>query len=156
RAERAAEGKNLQPAEAQGMSKEEILSYFYTTTLFSHGKKGWKAPFDPSRFRGVKLTHDLVDAKTGKVKAEAGEKVSPRQARKLAEEGLEEIGVTKDDLIGRYLAIDVVNEETGEIFAEAGDEITEALVAQVEEGKIAELPVLSIDHVSVGPYIRNT
>jgi DNA-directed RNA polymerase subunit beta len=153
---RTAEGKTLQPAEAQGMSKEEILGYFYATTVFTHGKKGWKAPFDPNRFRGVKLAHDLVDAKTGKVRLEAGEKVSPRQARKLAEEGLEEIQVSKDDLIGRYLAVDVVNEETGEIYAEAGDEITESLIAQVEEGKIAELPVLSIDHVSVGPYIRNT
>jgi DNA-directed RNA polymerase subunit beta len=156
RAERVAQGKNLQPAEAQGMSKEEILHYFYTTTPFTHGKKGWKAPFDPARFRGVKLVHDLVDAKTGKVKAEAGEKVTPRQARKLAEEGLEEIVVTKDDLIGRFLAIDVVNESTGEIYAEAGDEITDALIEQVEAGKIAELPVLSVDHVTVGPYIRNT
>jgi DNA-directed RNA polymerase subunit beta len=156
RAQRVADNKTLQPSEAQGMSKEEILSYFYSTTVFTHGKKGWKAPFDAGRFRGIKLTHDLVDAKTGKVKVEAGEKVTPRQARKLAEDGLEEILVTKDDLIGRYLAIDVVNEETGEIFAEAGDEIVETLIAQVEEGKIAELPVLSIDHVSVGPYIRNT
>jgi DNA-directed RNA polymerase subunit beta len=156
RAERVAQGKALQPAEAQGMSKEEILHYFYTTTPFTHGKKGWKAPFDPSRFRGVKLVHDLVDAKTGKVKAEAGEKITPRQARKLAEEGLEEILVTKDDLIGRYLAIDVVNESTGEIYAEAGDEITDALIQQVEAGKVAELPVLSVDHVTVGPYIRNT
>jgi DNA-directed RNA polymerase subunit beta len=156
RAERAAEGKTLQPVEAQGMSKEEILAYFYGTTVFTHGKKGWKAPFDPSRFRGVKLAHDLVDAKTGKVKAEAGEKITPRAARKLAEEGLEEIVVTKDDLLGRYLAVDIVNESTGEIYAEAGDEITDALLEQVEGGKVAELPVLAIDHVSVGPYIRNT
>src|SRR5512142_1288023 len=50
RAERATQGKSLQPSEAQGMSKEEILHYFYTTTPFTHGKKGWKAPFDPARF----------------------------------------------------------------------------------------------------------
>jgi DNA-directed RNA polymerase subunit beta len=156
RAARAADGKTVQPAEAQGMSKEEILAYFYSTTVFTHGKKGWKAPFDPNRFRGVKLAHDLVDAKTGKVRAEAGEKITPRQARKLAEEGLEEIVVTKDDLIGRYLAVDIVNEETGEIYAEAGDEITETLIGQVEGGQVSELPVLSIDHVAVGPYIRNT
>ena len=156
RAERAAESKNLLPTEAQGMSKEEILAYFYGTTVFTHGKKGWKAPFDPSRFRGVKLAHDLVDAKTGKVKAEAGAKMTPRLARKLAEDGLAEIVVAKDELIGRYLAIDIVNETTGEIFAEAGDEISEALLDQVEGGKIAELPVLSVDHITVGPYIRNT
>jgi DNA-directed RNA polymerase subunit beta len=156
RAERAAEGKTLQPGEAQGMSKEEILAYFYNTTVFTQGKKGWKAPFDASRFRGVKLAHDLVDAKTGKVRAEAGAKLTPRLARKLAEDGLEEIVVSRDELIGRYLAIDVVNEESGEIYAEAGDEITETLLDQIEGAKIAELPVLSIDHVSVGPYIRNT
>jgi DNA-directed RNA polymerase subunit beta len=156
RAERRAEGKTLAPTEAQGMSKEEILAYFYNTTVFSFGKKGWKAPFDPTRFRGVKLTHDLVDAKTGKARAEAGAKMTPRLARKLAEDGLEEIVVAREELLGRYLAIDVVNEETGEIYAEAGDEITESLLDQVEAGKIAELPVLSIDHVSIGPYIRNT
>jgi DNA-directed RNA polymerase subunit beta len=156
RAERLAESKALAPTEAQGMSKEEILAYFYNTTVFSFGKKGWKAPFDPTRFRGVKLTHDLVDAKTGKARAEAGAKMTPRLARKLAEDGLEEILVAREELLGRYLAIDVVNEQTGEIFAEAGDEITETLLDQVEAGKIAELPVLSIDHVSIGPYIRNT
>src|SRR5713101_3481016 len=143
RAERLAESKTLLPTEAQGMSKEEILGYFYNTTVFTFGKKGWKAPFDPTRFRGVKLAHDLVDAKTGKARAEAGAKMTPRLARKLAEDGLEEIIVARDELLGRYLAIDVVNEQTGEIYAEAGDEIT-------------EMPVLSIDHVSIGPYIRNT
>jgi DNA-directed RNA polymerase subunit beta len=156
RAQRLAESKTLLPTEAQGMSKEEILGYFYNTTVFTFGKKGWKAPFDPTRFRGVKLAHDLVDAKTGKVRAEVGAKMTPRLARKLAEDGLEEIIVARDELLGRYLAIDVVNEQTGEIYAEAGDEITETLLDQVEAGKIAELPVLSIDHVSIGPYIRNT
>ncbi len=156
RAQRLAEGKTLLPSEAQGMSKEEILGYFYNTTVFTFGKKGWKAPFDPTRFRGVKLAHDLIDAKTGKVRVEAGAKMTPRLARKLAEDGLEEILVARDELLGRYLAIDVVNEQTGEIYAEAGDEITETLLDQVEAGKIAELPVLSIDHVSIGPYIRNT
>src|SRR5207302_11185732 len=88
RVERAAEGKSLLPFEAQGMSKEEILGFFYDTTTFRRGKKGWMAEFDPTHYRGAKLNTDLVDAKTGKVKAEAGTKLTPRMARKLAEEGL--------------------------------------------------------------------
>src|SRR6202163_4438322 len=36
RAARAAESKSLQPYEAQGMSKEEILAYFYDNTVFHH------------------------------------------------------------------------------------------------------------------------
>jgi DNA-directed RNA polymerase subunit beta len=157
RLERAAESKSLQPYEAQGMAKEEILAYFYDHTVFHHGKKGWTAPFNPERYRGgVKLTADLVDAKTGKVRAEAGGKLAPRGARKLYEEGLREIQVTKEELVGRFLAIDLVNEETGEVLAEAGDEITDALLIQLEESKAKELPVLSIDNVAIGPYIRNT
>ncbi|MGH6988359.1 MAG: DNA-directed RNA polymerase subunit beta [Stellaceae bacterium] len=156
RAERAADSKPVAPNEAQGMSKEEILAAFFGTVRFIRGAAGWQAPFDPARFRNVKLIHDIVDAKTGDVVVAAGEKVTPRQARKLAEDGLGDILVTRDELVGRYLAIDVINEETGEIFAEAGDEITAALVDAVEAAGLAELPVLAIDHVSIGPYIRNT
>jgi len=156
REKRAAEGKPLAPQEAQGMSKEEILAAFYSAVHFTHGKRGWQAPYDPARFRNVKLTHDLVDAKSGKPVVEAGEKITPRQARKLAEDGLEEILVSRDELLGRFLAIDIINEGTGEVYAEAGDEITPALVDVIEEAKLTDLPVLFIDHVSVGPYIRNT
>ncbi len=157
RVKRAATESTLQPHEAQGMSKEEILGYFYTPTVFTRAKKEWKAPFDPSRFRGLKLLHDLIDAKTGKARAEAGEKLTPRLARKLAEEGAQEVQVNKEDLVGHYLAVDVINEKTGEIFAEAGDELTEALLGQVEEAEIAELPLLSLEQAMDGtPIIRNT
>src|SRR5436305_13554625 len=156
RAERAAEGKALQPFEAQGMSKEEILGYFYETTSFRRGKKGWMASFDANRYKGAKLNNDLVDAKTGKVKAEAGTKLTPRLARKLVEEGLKEILVADEELIGHYIASDIINEETGEVHVEAGDEITEATLQLLADAGVTELPVLAIDHVSIGPYVRNT
>ncbi|MGH7091068.1 MAG: DNA-directed RNA polymerase subunit beta, partial [Stellaceae bacterium] len=157
RAERKAQGKSLQPHEAQGMSKEEILSYFYSTATFQRSKDGWKAPFDPARYRGLKLAHELVDAKTGKVRADAGEKLSARGARRLADDGLKEIRVGKEDLIGQFLAVDVIDETSGEIFAEAGDELTEQLLDVIAEAKIAELPVLAIDLVAgAKPYVRDT
>ncbi|MBV8650843.1 MAG: DNA-directed RNA polymerase subunit beta, partial [Alphaproteobacteria bacterium] len=156
RIERAAENKTLQPFEAQGMSKEEILSFFYDTTSFKRGKKGWMAAFDPNRYKGVKLTTDLIDAKTGDVKVEAGAKLTPRMARKLQEEGLKEILVPHEDLVGHFLAADIINEDTGEVYVEAGDEITEATLQLLADAGVSDLPVLAIDHVSVGPYIRNT
>src|SRR6201985_3628504 len=72
RAERAAASKTLQPHEAQGMSKEEILSAFYTPAAFRFDKNGWKVPFDPSRYRGFKTTRDFVARTTGKGKVRAG------------------------------------------------------------------------------------
>ena len=151
RAERAADGKTLQPHEAQGMSKEEILAYFYTTTLFSHGKNGWKAPFDPQRYRGVKL-----DARPGRRQDRQGQGRGRREglaapgARKLAEEGLEgdrrHQGGPHRPLSSRSTSS---TRTPARSIAEAGDEITEALLAQVEEGKIAELPVL-VDRPRLG------
>ncbi|MFO1056872.1 MAG: DNA-directed RNA polymerase subunit beta [Dongiaceae bacterium] len=156
--DRVAAGESLTEEERRfgGMSNEEILARFYATVEFTHSKKGWQTAFDPARLKGVKLATDLVDAKTGKVVAEAGTKMTPRLARKLQDAGLKEQLVSVDDLVGRYVAIDLVNEETGEIFAEAGDELTAQTVAQLETGGIDMIPTLAIDHINVGPYIRNT
>src|SRR5216684_4211501 len=77
---------------------------------------------------------------------------SPR----VSEEGLTEVLVTEEELIGRYFASDLINEETGEVYFEAGDEITAPALVNLIEFGIDELPVLDIDHVTVGPYIRNT
>ncbi len=106
--------------------------------------------------RGVKLARDLVDAKTGKVVAEAGTKMTARLARKLQEGGLKYQLATAEDLIGRYTASDLINEETGEIFVEAGDELTAGVIEQIESAKITTIPTLAVDHVNVGPYMRNT
>jgi len=156
RAARAAEGKSLLPYEAQGMTREEILNYFHDTVVFTRTETGWKTPFNPDAMRGVKLISDLVDAETGKVVAEAGTKMTPRTARKLIEGGLKEQLVAQEDLYGRYLATDIIDEQTGEVFFEAGEEIDAAMLELFEEKNIVELPTLAIDHVNVGPYLRNT
>src|SRR5206468_6671149 len=147
------EGLSEEERRFGGMSNEEILEHFYPRVVFTHSKKGWQTAFDPARLRGVKLTNDLVDAKTGKVVAEAGAKMTPRLARKLQEGGLKEQLVALDELVGRYVAVDLVNEQTGEIFAEAGDELTAATVGQLDDAGITSIPTLAIDHINVGPYI---
>ncbi len=156
--EKLAKGEPLTEEDRRlgGMTNEEILEAFYQRVVFNRHKKGWQTPFAPERMRGVKLVHDLVNAKTGKTVAEAGTKMTPRLARKLQEGGLKEQLVLPDELVGRYLAVDLVNEQTGEIYAEAGDEITEALLKKLDEAGIDTVPTLAIDHINVGPYIRNT
>ncbi len=113
-------------------------------------------PFDANRMRGYKAVNDLVDADTGKVVVEAGKKITVRQARQLAEKGLKALRMTDEELIGHYLAEDLVNAKTGEIYVEAGDEITEKVLKALNEAGYKEIPVLDIDHVNVGAYIRNT
>ncbi len=155
-ADRIAAGENVSDEERVGMSPEEILNYFYSTIIYTRGKKGWKTTFDAERLKGAKLMHNLVDAKTGETLLEVGKKVSPRQAKKMIEAGVEDILATQEELIGKFIASDLINEKTGEIFVEAGGELTAELLEELEGAGVTELPLLSIDHVNVGPYLRNT
>src|SRR5256712_1064745 len=141
---------------ALGMDAEEILHTFYRKVMYKRQKDGWRVPFDSNRFRGYKAINDLVDADSGKVVLEAGKKLTVRQARQLGEKGLKALRMTDQELIGHYIAEDLVNPKTGEIYAEAGEEITEKTLKAINEAGYKELPLLDIDHVNVGAYIRNT
>ncbi len=141
---------------ALGLDSEEILRTFYKHVIYKRAKEGWRVPFDANRLKGYKAINDLVDADSGKVVVEAGQKITIRQARLLSEKGLKALRMTDDELLGHYIAEDLVNAKTGEIYAEAGEEITDKTIKVLNEAGVKELPVLDIDHVNVGAYIRNT
>jgi len=141
---------------ALGLDGEEILSTFYKKIQYKRIKEGWRVPFVADRFRGYSTVNDLIDADSGKVVLEAGKKLTVRAARQLQEKGLKALRFSDEDLIGTYLAEDLVNPKTGEIHAEAGEEITEKSLKALNEQGYKDLPLLDIDHVNVGPYIRNT
>jgi DNA-directed RNA polymerase subunit beta len=155
-AKREKDGKSVEAAEKEGLSPEDILAMFYDNVVYTRAKKGWRTPFEGDSLRGVKLTSDLVNAKTGKVVAETGTKLTPRLLKKLSEKGMKEQFVNDGELIGRYISGDLYNETSGEIYAEVGAEITEELLETLAEAKVNEITTLAIDHVNVGPYIRNT
>ena len=141
---------------ALGLDDEEILSTFYKQIAIKESKRGWKLPFEQQKMRGMTPLADLMDAKTGEVVAKAGEKVTARRARELAEGGLKEVLLASEDLAGRYIAEDIVDLATGTIHAEAGDELDAKLLAELKEHKVKEFHILDIDHINVGAFIRNT
>ena len=143
---------------ALGLDQDGIMDAYYNTVTYRNVKdKGWATPFFPQRIRGTKPTHDIINAANGEVIAEAGQKVTPRTVKQLIDSGdVEEILVPYDAIFGRSVARDIVNPDTGYIYAEAGAEITEEILAELAEAGHEVIPTLDIDHVNVGPYIRNT
>ncbi len=141
---------------ALGMDGEEILSAFYRTITFVRDKDGWRQPFDAERMKGLKAAVDLLDADTGEVILEAGKKLTARTARQLTERGVAFLRAQDEDLHGQYIATDLYSPATGEIFAEAGDEITAKSLALLVDAGFTEIPLLDIDHINIGPYMRNT
>ena len=153
---------------ALGFDQEGIMDAYYETVDYAFKKDGgWVTKFFPERVRGTRPLFDLVDSKTGKVIAEAGKKITPRAVKKLIDEGsVSNLLVPFDQILGKFVAKDIINEETGAIYVEAGDELTweldkegEAIGGSVKElldAGIKNIPVLDIDNVNVGAYMRNT
>ena len=154
---------------ALGMDQEAIMDAYYNTVEFSLDKKsnGWVTKFFPERVRGTRPTYDLIDAATGEVICKAGDKITPRAVKKLIDEGsVKNLLVPFNHIVGKFVAKDIINEETGAIYVEAGDELTLEMdkdgeviggtVRELLDAGITDIPVLDIDNINVGAYIRNT
>jgi len=152
----AKKGQTLPASQAHGMTPEDILRTFYEIVPYKRAKNEWRVPFVAERWRGVKVTRDVVDADTKEVILEEGVKVTPKLRRALEALGERHVLVDLEDLLGRYLASDLVDHDTGEVFAQAGDEVTRPIFDRIVDSKIKAVDVLYIDHINVGPYIRNT
>ena len=141
---------------ALGYDAEEILSHFYNIHTIEKNKSGWVSEFKEAQYKGVKISSDLINADTGEVAVESGTKITPRLINKLLDGGLKKVLFSVDDIIGQFIAEDIVNMKTGLVYAEAGDEITTELIELLEKNKITKIPVLEIDHVNTGAFIRDT
>ncbi|XVN40636.1 MAG: DNA-directed RNA polymerase subunit beta [Rickettsia endosymbiont of Argas persicus] len=141
---------------AIGMSTEEIIKFYYNSVTYNLVKnKGWVVKFMPHHITAHRLANDLIDADTGNVLLKAGQKITPRLAKKYASEGLNNILIVHEALIGKYLSEDLKDPESGEVLAKVGEMVTVELLNVITDLKIKAISVLVINPQS-GPYIRNT
>ncbi|MDR0296660.1 MAG: DNA-directed RNA polymerase subunit beta [Rickettsia sp.] len=140
---------------AIGMSTNEIIKFYYdTVTCFT--KNGcWATKFIPESITAHRLSNDLVDADTGNIILASGQKITPRLAKKFAQDGVKNILVEREYLVGKYLSHDLINPDNGEILAAIGEMITIDMLDSIMTLGILSVDVLSINSQS-GPYIRNT
>ncbi len=143
---------------ALGLDQEGICDFFYDRVVYDRVKKGegWQIPFNPERLRGSAPSFDLVDAKSGEVIAKAGQKLTPRKLKQIAEGGVKKILAPHEAILGRYVAVDMIDEKTGHIHIEAGDEIDEEKIETLLGAGFKSIQTLDIDHINIGGYIRNT
>ena len=143
---------------SMGIKRDEILSLFYNTEIYNFNVKDskWKFSFNPKNIKTGKLQKSLVNAANGKVAVKQGTKINPAIAKKLFNDGLKNLLIDDDELIGKFVADDIINEKTGEIYLEASDEITQESLEKIKELKINKLPILEIDGINVGSFIRDT
>ncbi len=139
-----------------GMTREEILNFFYKSEKITKTEKGWITEFNPQKYRNQKLNFDLINADDGTVIAASNDKITVRSLKKLQEEGLKNIFVQEEELFGSYLAEDIINESSGEVLYEAGEQLNEESLSVLKEIALKDFRVLIVDNNNAGPWIINT
>jgi len=141
---------------AMGMSKMEILDYFYTKEYYhleNDGRVMWEMPKE--LFRKEVAYTDLADA-SGTVVVKAGKPITKRSWKVLSDSGVTLIEVAPNALETLFLAEDMLDMTTGEIIAEAADELTEGLVEQFRAANISRIPVLHTQGTDTSSSMRDT
>ncbi|MDB2698412.1 DNA-directed RNA polymerase subunit beta [Candidatus Pelagibacter bacterium] len=143
---------------ALGYSKAEIADEFYANETYTFDPKTekWKTKFNPENYKAKNFSEEVIDAKTGEVVIKLGDKINFLNAKKLANDGLKDILVSRESLFGKFLHRDVkVNDEEEGIFA-IGTELNDAVIQQILDANIHSLQISVTNSINKGPYLLTT
>ena len=141
-----------------GLKRDEIIENFYSSNLFQYDKnnKMWSTIFSPDNYkRPIKLSFDLIDAKTKKKILNKGDKLNFIVANKLKEKGLTNILIDNSEVIGKYIAADI-NDKNKNLILKSGFDITEEVLEKIVLEEITSLKLVNIDPIIKGPYLLET
>ncbi len=143
---------------ALGYSKTEIANEFYESEkyIFDSNSNKWKTKFNPENYRAKNFSEEVVDAKNGKVVIKLGEKINYLNAKKIANDGLKDILVSKESIYGKFLHNDIkISEEEGDIF-KIGTELNETIVQKILDTNIHSIQISVTNSINKGPYLLTT
>src|SRR5210317_873119 len=144
---------------ALGYSKSEIANEFYDKEQFIFDPKTqkWKTKFNPDNYKAKNFSEEVIDAKTGNVVIKLGEKINYLNAKKLANDGLKDILVSRESLYGKFLHKDIkVSDDEEEGIFKIGTEINDAVIQQILDANIHSLDISVTNSINKGPYLLIT
>ena len=143
---------------ALGFTKAEIADEFYESEQYTFDPKTekWKTKFNPENYKAKNFSEEVTDAKTGEVVIKLGDKINFLNAKKLSNDGLKDILVSRDSLFGKFLHRDVkVNDEEEGTFS-IGTELNDAVIQQILDESIHSLQISVTNSINKGPYLLTT
>ncbi len=143
---------------ALGYTKSEIVDEFYESEQYTFDPKTekWKTKFNPENYKAKNFSEEVVDAKTGDVVINLGDKINFLSAKKLANDGLKDILVSRESLFGKFLHRDVkINEDEDGVY-KIGTELNDTIIQQILDANIHTLQISVTNSINKGPYLLTT
>jgi DNA-directed RNA polymerase subunit beta len=97
-------------------------------------------------YQYINWEEDLVDFDTSEILLRAGEKLTPRLAKKFSKSGLKRIKVNPYSLIGKYIADTIYTPDKKDIILKCGEEIKESMLNILLKNNFSEISLLKIDN----------
>ena len=96
--------KKIEPDQRkiQGMSREEILNFFYDSIEYKRNKHGWQFKTDLSFYKAKILNYDFIDSNSGKVIFTKGSKLNQRIINEFLKKKINSLTIEENSLIGHY------------------------------------------------------
>ncbi len=143
---------------ALGYTKAEIADEFYDNEQYTYDAKTekWKTKFNPENYKAKNFAEEVIDAKTGEVVIKLGDKINFLNAKKLANDGLKDILVSRESLFGKILHRDIkVNDEEEGTF-KIGTELNDTVIQQILDANIYSIHISVTNSINKGPYLLTT
>ncbi len=143
---------------ALGYTKSEIVDEFYESEQYTFDSKTekWKTKFNPENYKAKNFSEEVIDAKTGEVVIKLGDKINFLSAKKLANDGLKDILVSRESLFGKFLHRDIkVNEDEHGVL-KIGTELNDTVIQQILDANIHSIQISVTNSINKGPYLLTT
>jgi DNA-directed RNA polymerase subunit beta len=144
---------------ALGYSKPEIADEFYESEQYTFDPKSekWRTTFNPENYKAKNFSEEVIDVKTGEVVIKLGDKINFLNAKKLANDGLKHILVSRESLFGKFLHRDIkVSDDEEEGTFKIGTELNDAVIQQILDAKIYSIQISVTNFINKGPYLLTT
>ncbi len=143
---------------ALGYTKAEIADEFYENEQYTYDAKTekWKTKFNPENYKAKNFAEEVIDAKTGEVVIKLGDKINFLNAKKLANDGLKEILVSRESLFGKILHRDIKVTDKEEGTFKIGTELNDTVIQQILDANIHSIQISVTNSINKGPYLLTT
>ncbi len=142
---------------ALGYSAEELLNMYYQSeTVHYLGRGRFEKELVPDLLRHQRASKDVKHPKTGETIVKKGKRYTRSVLEKLAAIKGMRIPLDAEDMLGRIAARDVIDPSTGEVVLGVNEVLTEKELQEIQDRKLKSFPLLYIDDLNIGPYLRNT
>ncbi|UCD36517.1 MAG: DNA-directed RNA polymerase subunit beta, partial [Nitrospiraceae bacterium] len=140
---------------ALGFNEEDILKMYYPIEEITI-RDGAASRKVTNVLVGLRALKNIIDPKTDEMLVKEGGRITKSAVKKMETAGIEEILMSKEELVERVTLTDIIDPETGEIILESNEKLTGEMVDRIMSIKIPTLQLLFIDGVRYLPSLRDT